>query len=229
MARIIFMSPQQPPLTHLFMVDRAVGRHGLNHRHDVLLVQFFLRALGQPVPLDGVCGPATVDAIRYFQTVGASGDGSVRSVGGGTMTDGTSNTLIVGEQRNPRSAADRPGQPRGGNGLSPPRTSQVQDGTSNTLIIGEQPPANADPHVRQHYGTVRPPRYGEPLHRGMTIVQLNLAYRYAYGLDRFRHIDLDPLFPRELFSAFFGLIYGGPRVREAASRGGDQNNLRQIG
>jgi hypothetical protein len=63
----------------------------------------------------------------------------------------------------------------------------------------------------------------------MTIVQLNLAYCDAYGSERIRHIDLDPSFPRELFSAFFGQIYGGSGVREAAQRSGSQNNLKQIG
>lgn len=245
MARVIFLSTPQLALGHLFTVDHAVGRHGGNHRNDVLLVQFFLRALiqtppGAPtIPVDGHCGRQTINWIRYFQTAygyGGSGvreagqrgggqnnlkqiglpaqnsDGSVRFVGGGStgipaVQDGSSNTIIVG----------------GATG-----TSTVQDGTSNTIVIGEQPPADADPHVRGHYGTVRPPPYGAAYETKMTIVRLNLAYRDAFGPDRFRRIDLDPLFPRELFSALFGTIYGGRSPREAASRTGDQNNLRQI-
>ena len=76
MARIIFSSPARSPLPHLFIINHNVGRHGANHRHDVLLVQFFLRSLlpagpGQlSVPIDGICGPATIKAIKYFQLAG---------------------------------------------------------------------------------------------------------------------------------------------------------------
>ena len=270
MARMIFLSSPHPAPGHLFTIDHAVGLNGANHRNDVLLVQFLLRALiptppGAPtIPFDGHCGRQTINWIRYFQAaycddgpgvreagqrggdrnnlkqigLGAhnsdgsvrfiggqnnlkqiglathSADGSVRFVGGGGSTqlpavqDGTSNTIIVG----------------GATG-----TPNVQDGSSNTIVVGEQPPANADPHVHQHYGTVRPPHDGEPFDTRMTIVRLNLAYRDAYGPDRFRRIDLDPLFPRELFAAFFGIVHGGRYPREAASRSGDRNNLRQVG
>jgi len=245
MARLIFLSALHPALGHLFTIDHAVGHHGANHRNDVLLVQFFLRALiptppGAPtVPLDGHCGRQTINWIRYFQAsysdsgsgvreAGQRGanqnnlkqiglathntDGSVRFIGGGSgqlpvVQDGSSNTIIVGEAA---------------------RAPAIQDGTSNTIVIGEQPPADADPHVHRYYGTVRPPSHGEPFDARMTIVRLNTAYRDAYGPDRFRRIDLDPSFPQELFSAFFGIVHGGQRPREAASRGG-QNNLRQIG
>ena len=227
MARLIFLSTSTSALGHLFTVDHAVGRHGANHVKDVLLVQFFLRTLirtppGAPaVPLDGHCGPQTIKWIRYFQTAYGSGgsgvreagqrvggqnnnnlkqigvsihnsDGSVRFVGGGstatpTVRDGTSNTVIVGESTG---------------------TSTINDGSSNTIVIGEQPPANADPHVHRHYGTIRPPQHGEPFETNMTIVRLNRAYRECFGPDRFRRIDLDPLFPRELFAAFFGNASG---------------------
>jgi hypothetical protein len=266
MARLIFLSAPYSALSHLFTIDHTVGHHGVNHRSDVLLVQFFLRALiptppGAPaIPVDGHCGRQTINWIRYFQAAyGDNGssvreagqrganqnnlkqiglaahnpdgsvrfvggqnnlkqaglaahnaDGSVRSIAGGsgrlpTVTDGTSNTIIVGE--------------------SPTR----QDGSSNTIVIGEQPPADADSHVHRHYGTVRPTSYGEPFDARMTIVRLNLAYREAYGPDRFRRIDLDPSFPPELFSVFFAIVHGGQRPREAASRGSGQGNLRQIG
>jgi hypothetical protein len=125
-----------------------------------------------------------------------------------TGQDGSSNTIIVG---------------------GPTGTPAQQDGSSNTIVIGEQPPADADPHVRGCYGTVRPPPYGGTYETGMTIVRLNLAYYEAFGPGRFRRIDLDPLFPRELFATLFGILCGGPPAREAASRTGDQNNLRQIG
>jgi hypothetical protein len=49
----------------------------------------------------------------------------------------------------------------------------VGDGSSNTVVIGEQPPADADLHVHRHYGSVRPPSYGEPFNARMTIVRLN--------------------------------------------------------
>jgi hypothetical protein len=246
MARLIFLSASTPALGHLFTVDHAVGLHGVNHVKDVLLVQFFLRALirtppGAPaVPLDGHCGRQTIKWIRYFQTAYGSGgscvrgpgqrvgnrnnnnlqqigvsihnsDGSVRSVGGGStanpavgsdgsvrfigggstanpaVRDGASNTVIVGESTG---------------------TSTANDGSSNTIVIGEQPPANADPHVHRHYGTIRPPQHGEPFETNMTIVRLNRAYRESFGPDRFRRIDLDPVFPRELFAAFFGNACG---------------------
>jgi hypothetical protein len=227
MARIIFLSPQQPPLTHLFMVDRAVGSRRVNHRHDVLLVQFFLRALiqnvpgGPRIPLDGVCGQQTIDGIRYFQMLSIQGD-SVREA---AQRGGSGNNLrqIGLPAHNPD------GSVRFVSGGAPTGIPQIQDGTSNTIVIGEQPPANSDPHVRQHYGTVLPPHYGEPLHGTMTIVRLNLAYCNAYGRERFRHIDHDSFFPRELFPALFGSIRGGASIREAASRSGEQNNLRQIG
>ena len=222
MARMIFLSAPHPALSHLFTIDHAVGLNGANHRNDVLLVQFFLRALiptppGAPtIPFDGHCGRQTINWIRYFQAAycddgpgvreaGQRGgdqnnlkqiglaahnsdgsvrfiggqnnlrqiglathnaDGSVRFVGGGGSTqlpavqDGTSNTIIVG----------------GATG-----TPNIQDGSSNTIVVGEQPPANADPHVHQHYGTVRPPHDGEPFDTRMTIVRLN--WRTATLMD----------------------------------------------
>lgn len=243
MARLIFLFAPYPAPSHLFTIDRAVGNRGVNNRHDVLLVQFFLRALiptppGAPtIPLDGHCGKQTINWIRYFQAAyGDTGagvpeagqrdanqnnfqqggltaniaDGSVRFVGGGSsklpaVQDGSSNTIIVG------------------------RSPTIQDGSSNTILIGEQPPADADSHVHRHYGAVRPPSYGEPFDARMTIVRLNMAYREAYGAERFRRLDLDPSFPPELFSAFFGILHAGKHPREAASRGSGRSNLRQIG
>ena len=270
MARVIFLSPPHLALGHLFTVDHAVGLHGANHRHDVLLVQFFLRALiptpaGAPtIPLDGYCGRQTINWIRYFQA--AYYDERVGRPGGGAERRGSEQSQADwsrGPQcRRVRSTHRRPEQSQTNRPCNSQRrrfrpvhrrrrtnplpavqdgssntiivgsatgTPTVQDGSSNTIVVGEQPPANADPHVHQHYGTVRPPHHGEPFETRMTIVRLNLAYLDAYGPDRFRRIDLDPQFPRELFAAFFGIVHGGGYPREAASRGDSPNNLRQIG
>jgi hypothetical protein len=63
--------------------DSAVGLGRQNHRQDVLLVQFLLKSLSAkidpvfhesfavpgdpPLGIDGICGQATVSAIRRFQ------------------------------------------------------------------------------------------------------------------------------------------------------------------
>jgi hypothetical protein len=70
---------------------------------------------------------------------------------------------------------------------------------------------------------VQAPHRSEPLHGGMTIVQLNLAYLRACGGARFKSLDHDPSFPGELSPAFYGSISGGLNIQ------GAQNNLRQIG
>jgi hypothetical protein len=70
---------------HVYFIDGAVGQGRANRRDDVLLVQFFLKALSkrsevesgesyQPpgqheIQVDGVCGPTTIAFIRHFQGV----------------------------------------------------------------------------------------------------------------------------------------------------------------
>ncbi len=67
--------------------DATVGRGCVNHRKDVLLVQFLLRSLadkvdsvwketfssaraGEPeISIDGVCGPETIGSIERFQAL----------------------------------------------------------------------------------------------------------------------------------------------------------------
>jgi len=69
----------------LYGVDQAVGVHGANRPDDVMLVQFFLRALsrvndvvtresyfptGQAlIDVDGIYGPQTAAYIRHFEAV----------------------------------------------------------------------------------------------------------------------------------------------------------------
>jgi len=202
MARVVFVTTLLP-LAHLYTVDHAVGALGENHRRDVLLVQFFLAAVfptptlpyGAASPIDGYCGQQTINQIRLFQgIVGSGGQINRKQLGLGARNIGSASTRIP----------------------------STQDGTSNTIVIGEQPASNGDPNI----GTVAAPSHGDYL-ASMTIVQLNRAYSDLFGPERFRRIDLDPLFPQELFGTFFGRVLG--RVREAASRGGDQNNLKQLG
>ena len=87
MARMIFLSAPHPALGHLFTIDHAVGLNGANHRNDVLLVQFFLRALiptppGAPtIPFDGHCGRQTINWIRYFQAADCDDGPGVREAG----------------------------------------------------------------------------------------------------------------------------------------------------
>jgi hypothetical protein len=143
---------------------------------------------GQPLPLDGTCGPQTIIAIKAFQL---------------------------------SSAPLREAATRGG-------TAGITDGTSNTILLGEQPPANAEPHVQRHYGTVAAAQHGR-LEAAMTIVQLNLAYLSTFGEARFKRLNLHARLPRELTDAFYGEVTGALHIREAAARNATQNNLRQLG
>ena len=77
-ARIYFGSSAIP---YVYVVDHSVGESGANKREDVLLVQFFLKAIMQdamgkigyrppnerPVTVDGNCGPQTIRYIKYYQ------------------------------------------------------------------------------------------------------------------------------------------------------------------
>lgn len=72
-------------LRHVYLVQRAVGAGRANRRDDVMLVQFFLKAIshrqdtksgesykppGEPeLAVDGVCGSHTIAYIRHFQRV----------------------------------------------------------------------------------------------------------------------------------------------------------------
>jgi hypothetical protein len=196
MARVAFVTTLLP-LAHLYTVDQAVGALGVNDRKDVLLVQFFLATVfpmptlpyGAISPIDGNCGQQTINQIRFFQGIVGSGG------------------LLNRKQFSP-----------GNIGSTSTRMPSTQDGTSNTIVFGEQQPSTGDPN----FGTVAAPSNGNYL-ASMTIVQLNRSYCDAFGPERFRRIDLDPLFPQELFEAFFGRVLG--RVRETASRQGSSSSL----
>ena len=78
MARVVLYSKNGAPI---FVVDAAVGPGCPNARPDVLLVQFYLRAImvdagsekayqppGQPpLKIDGTCGAHTNAYIKFFQ------------------------------------------------------------------------------------------------------------------------------------------------------------------
>ena len=85
MARTLVLTEPGKLASVAYVVDDAVGAGRRNQRDDVLLVQFFLRALGTkpvsgttdqfyqppgapPVAIDGVCGQRTIAAIKTFQT-----------------------------------------------------------------------------------------------------------------------------------------------------------------
>lgn len=131
-------------------MDGAVGAGCRNQRDDVLLVQFFLRALGPrtvlgtnetfqpqngpPLAIDGVCGRRTIAAIK-----------------------------AVGDPKNLGFLA--------------------QDGVVHPLEQGA--------------------KFGRRSGHVLTIIRLNTEYSFQFGLDRHKRIDMDPLFPRELFDKLF--------------------------
>src|SRR5262245_35113496 len=84
MARVYLLSQPRKLLTHLYVVERAVGNGGPNRRDDLLLVQFMLRVLmppqgsypsqevfqppGQkPLAIDGLWGTQTHAYVKAFQ------------------------------------------------------------------------------------------------------------------------------------------------------------------
>src|SRR5882672_8015257 len=85
MAYIKLLKAESRYVRHVYFIDGAVGQGRANRRDDVLLVQFFLKALSkrsevesgesyQPpgqreIQVDGVCGSATTAFIRHFQGV----------------------------------------------------------------------------------------------------------------------------------------------------------------
>lgn len=85
MARTLVLTKPAKLGSVAYVVDGAVGAGCRNQRDDVLLVQFFLRALGPKaasgtkdqfyqspgspaLAIDGFCGQRTIAAIKTFQT-----------------------------------------------------------------------------------------------------------------------------------------------------------------
>jgi hypothetical protein len=158
MSRTLALTSPGRLLTVVYVVDSAVGAGCRNLRDDVLLVQFFLRALGPntvhgtmetfqpqngpPLAIDGVCGRRTIAAIKSFQT---------------------QFNKAVGDPDNAGFLA--------------------QDGVVHPLEQGSQ--------------------FGRRSKHVMTVIRLNTEYTFQFGLDRHKRIDMDPLFPRELFNKLF--------------------------
>ena len=85
MAHVLIVSPPTNLLRVFYGIDHAVGVRGPNRPDDVMLVQFFLRALsrvddavtresyfpkGQAlIEVDGIYGPQTAAYIRHFEAV----------------------------------------------------------------------------------------------------------------------------------------------------------------
>jgi hypothetical protein len=85
MAYIKLLKAESRYVRHVYYIDGAVGQGRANKRDDVMLVQFFLKALSlradtesgesyQPpgqrqIQIDGSCGATTVAFIRHFQGV----------------------------------------------------------------------------------------------------------------------------------------------------------------
>jgi hypothetical protein len=138
--------------TAVYLVDGAVGRGQANRRDDVLLVQFFLRALAgvkaagigdtyqvpgaMPLFVDGICGAQTMATISRFQNV---------------------------------------------------LKAQTKD---NSLLDGVVHPAGSS-------------MFGAWTAAVMTILRLNMEYRFTFGDNQLLRIDTDPLFPRQLTERFF--------------------------
>lgn len=160
MARVYVLQQPTPLLAQLYVVDRGVGDGLPNQRDDVLLVQFFLRALmppkgsyadqevhqpaGQtPLAIDGVWGPQTRAYVKAFQT--------------------QFNEALGSEIQ--------------------PQFRLRQDGAVNALEGSSV--------------------FGKRFHQVMTIVRLNTEYSHFFSLERHKQLHRDPLFPRELFGAFY--------------------------
>jgi hypothetical protein len=85
MAYVKLLKAETRYVRHVYFIDSAVGQGRANKRDDVLLIQFFLKALSsradtesgesyQPpgqtqIQVDGICGANTVAFIRHFQGV----------------------------------------------------------------------------------------------------------------------------------------------------------------
>jgi hypothetical protein len=85
MAYIKILKAESRYVRQVYFIDSAVGQGRPNNRNDVMLVQFFLKAISkrtdietgesyQPpnqrdIQVDGACGPTTIAFIRHFQGV----------------------------------------------------------------------------------------------------------------------------------------------------------------
>lgn len=85
MAHVLVISPPTSIMRVFYGIDQAVGVRGANRRDDVMLVQFFLRALARaddpiskesyrpkgqtPIDVDGIYGPQTAAYIKHFEDV----------------------------------------------------------------------------------------------------------------------------------------------------------------
>src|SRR5215831_18979374 len=85
MAHVLILSPPTSIMRVFYGIDHAVGVRGANRRDDVMLVQFFLRALsrvddpvsresyfpkGQAlIEVDGIYGGQTAAYIKHFEDV----------------------------------------------------------------------------------------------------------------------------------------------------------------
>jgi hypothetical protein len=114
MARIYGVH-QPAVVDFLYTVDQAVGPASPNRRDDVLLVQFFLKALmttpepfqppgEQPIQVDGIFGRQTETYIKFYQQedtrrnpgkMPLKKDGRVDSVQGGSSIGSISHTLYT--------------------------------------------------------------------------------------------------------------------------------------
>ncbi len=102
MARVLLYAKTGMPF---YVVDSTVGKGCPNIRQDVLLVQFFLRALmvdagkekayvppgEQPIKVDGVCGAHTIAYIKFFQE-----ENMRRNPGATIHVDGRVDPLLTG-------------------------------------------------------------------------------------------------------------------------------------
>jgi hypothetical protein len=65
----------------------------------------------------------------------------------------------------------------------------------------------ADPSYLTQDGVVHPleegSKFGRRSQHVLTIIRLNTEYTFQFGLDRHKRIDMDPLFPRELFNKLY--------------------------
>lgn len=118
MARTLVLTKPAKLASVAYVVDNAVGAGCPNQREDVLLVQFFLRALGPkaasgttdqfyqppgtpPLAIDGVCGQRTAAAIKTFQTQFDKGEPDPAGWGA-LIKDGVVHPLNRGSMFGPR-------------------------------------------------------------------------------------------------------------------------------
>lgn len=68
-------------------ITDSVGRHGKNHKPDVITVQTLLNDAGAGIKVDGDCGRATMSAIEEYQRNWSSHPDGLVDVGGRTWTN----------------------------------------------------------------------------------------------------------------------------------------------